>query len=377
MEKHGKIKHMHFQKLYVNRGIKGGAIMVKTLQSELVQGVIAVLIFALLLLTSCAGNGVRPETEPLAHAFSDTKYSTKAEKLNIELAQKGPELKKTLSSADYKIGPEDLLEINVFQAKELDTLARVSASGHIKLPLIDKIQASGLTAAELESLINKKLEKYLTEPVAGVFIKEYRNQQFAVLGSVKSPGVYYASGQRYLLDALSLAGGLSPDAGDFCIIQRASGNEARDGENIEKIAVDLDALLLQGRFDLNIPLYSGDLVHVPKSGIVFVDGSVSKPGSYPVKGKISITQVISLAGGLVYEAARSDIRIYRDNGTPERDVITIDYNSVLERKSPDIDIKDKDIIIVATSNVKRFLKNFSGFFNFGAFGISKGFTGGL
>ena len=376
MEKHGKIKHMHLQKLYVNRGIKGGAIMVKTLQSELVQGIIAVLIFALLLLTSCAGNGVRPESEPLAHAFSDTKYSTKAEKLNIELAQKGPELKKTLSSADYKIGPEDLLEINVFQAKELDTLARVSASGYIKLPLIDKIKASGLTVAELESLINKKLEKYLTEPVAGVFIKEYRSQQFAVLGSVKSPGVYYASGQRYLLDALSLAGGLSPDAGDLCIIQRASGNEA-PGENIEKIAVDLDALLLQGRFDLNIPLYSGDLVHVPQSGIVFVDGSVGKPGSYPLKGKLSITQVISLAGGLSYEASKSDIRIFRDNGTPERDVIAIDYNSVLERKSPDIEIKDKDIIIVGASSIKQFLKGLAGYLNFGIFSVGKGFTGGL
>ena len=377
MNKHGKIRHMHFQELYVTWGVKGGDIMVKTMRSELVQGIIALLIFALLLLTSCAGNGVRPESRPLAHDTSNTKYGTKAEKLNFELAQKGSEIRKTLSSADYKIGPEDLLEINVFQAKELGTLARVSASGYIKLPLIDKIHASGLTVAELESLINKKLEKYLTEPVVSVFVKEYRSQQFAVLGSVKSPGVYYASGQRYLLDALSLAGGLSPDAGDLCIIQRASGSRAQDGENIEKIAVDLDALLLQGRFDLNIPLYSGDLVHVLQSGIVFVDGSVSKPGSYPLKGKLSFTQVISLAGGLSYEASKSDIRIFRDNGTPERDVIAIDYSSVLERKSPDIEIKDKDIIIIGTSSIKQFLKGLAGYLNFGIFSVGKGFTGGL
>ena len=167
--------------------------------------------FILLFLTSCGGSNVISESALLQRTSSDTK----AEKLNVELAQKGSDLKKTFSSADYKIGSEDLLEITVFQANELNTVARVSASGYIKLPLIDKIEASGLTVYELESLICKKLERYLTEPVVSVFVKEYRSQQIAVLGSVKNPGVYYATGQRYLLDLLSMAGGLSPEAGDI------------------------------------------------------------------------------------------------------------------------------------------------------------------
>lgn len=321
----------------------------------------------LYLLTSCAGNAVRPELTLLQHTSSDTK----TDRLNTEITQKGLESKKTFSVTDYKIGPEDLLEINMFQAKELDTVARVSASGYIKLPLIDKIEAAGCTVSELESLICKKLEKYLTEPVVSVFVREYRSQQIAVLGSVKNPGIYYATGQRYLLDLLSMAGGLSPDAGDICIIQKASGTEPQDKQNIEKIVIDLDALLIKGNIDFNIPLSSGDVIHVPQSGIFFVDGAVNSPGPFQIKSKTTITQALSMAKGLSYEALRSEMRIYRDNGKPEREVIAIDYDSILDGKSPDIEMKDKDVIIVSKSGFKSFVKGIATTLNFGVFSLGK------
>jgi polysaccharide export outer membrane protein len=321
--------------------------------------------FFLLLLSACAGSDSKSESVLLQRTSSDTK----AERLNVELAEKKADLKKAFSSADYKIGPEDLLEINVFQANELNTVARVSASGYIKLPLIDKIEASGLTVYELESLICKKMERYLTEPVVSVFVKEYRSQQIAVLGSVKTPGVYYVTGQRYLLDLLSMAGGLSPEAGDLCIIQKTSGTNQGDQPK-ENVVVDLDQLLLKGNIDLNVPLFSGDVIHVPKAGIFFVDGAVNEAGSFPVKGKITLTQALSLAKGLSYEAIRSEVRIYRDNGQPEREVIAIDYDAILDRKSPDIEIKDKDVIIVSSSGFKRFVKGIAAGLNFGMFRVS-------
>jgi polysaccharide export outer membrane protein len=297
--------------------------------------------------------------------------NTKSERLNTVLTQKSIELQKTFSAADYKIGPEDLLEIKVFQASELDTVARVSASGFIKLSLIDKIEAAGLTVYELESLICKKLEKYLTEPVVSVFIKEYRSQQIAVLGSVKNPGVFYVTGQRHLLDLLSMAGGLGPDAGDVCILQRPSGNNHQDNQQSEKTVIDLDQLLIKGNFDLNIPLYSGDVVHVPQAGIFFVDGAVQSPGSYQLKNKITFTQAIGMAKGLKYEAVHSDMKIYRDNGKPEREVIPIDYDSVLAGKSLDIEIKDKDIIVVARSGFKSLIQGLSASLSFGIFSLGK------
>jgi polysaccharide export outer membrane protein len=214
------------------------------------------------------------------------------------------------------------------------------------------------------------LERYLTEPVVSVFVKEYRSQQIAVLGSVKNPGVYYATGQRYLLDLLSMAGGLSPEAGDICIIQKTSGANHNNSEESENLVVDLDQLLIKGNIDLNVALSSGDVIHIPKAGIFFVDGAVNGAGSFPLKGKITLTQALSLAKGLTYEAIRSDVRIYRDTGQPERELITVDYDSILDRKSPDIEIKDKDVIIIASSGIKRFMKGIAAGLSFGMFRIS-------
>jgi len=339
----------------------------KVLRNELFQSIMGIVIFLLLLiLTSCAGGNVHPELTLLQHQSS---ANPKTEKLNSELSQKSMEAKKALSSADYKIGPEDLLEITVFQANELNTNARVSASGFIKLPLIDKIEAAGLTVSEIESLICKKMQKYLTEPVVSVFVKEYRSQQIAVLGSVKTPGVFYVTGQRYLLDLLSMAGGLSEDAGDLCIIQTNSGSNPGN-QPVENVVVDLDQLLVKGNIDLNIPLSSGYVIHVPKAGIFFVDGAVKGAGSFPLKGKVTLTQAISLAKGLEYEATRSDMKIFRDNGKPEREVIEVDYDSILDSKNPDIEIKDKDVIIVASSGFKRIMKGIGAGLSFGMFRIS-------
>lgn len=340
--------------------------MIRSLKNEMIQSLLALTAFLLLLfLSSCAGRDIRPEALIAQHTSE-----TKTERLNAEILQKSTAFQKMSSAADYIIGPEDLLEITLFQAKELDTVARVSASGFIKLPLIDKVEASGHTTSELESIIAEKFKTYLSEPVVGIFIREYRSQQITVLGSVQKPGVYYVSGQRSLLELLSLAGGLSGDAGDICIVQRSTPSDAVDQQTTSNMVVDLDQLLIKGQIAFNIPMHAGDVILVPKSGIFFVDGAVRSPGSFPLKGKMTFTQAISMAKGLDMDATKSDIKIYRDSGKQERDVITIDYDEVLERKIPDVEIKDKDVIIVSSSSFKRFLGGLAGYFNFGYFGFS-------
>ncbi len=298
--------------------------------------------------------------------------SSKAEKLNLELSQKQQLFRTELNTSDYKVGPEDLLEINVFEVKELNNVVRVSASGYIKLPLIGAIKVDGLTVAELEALIAKRLEKYLTEPVVSVFVKEYRSQPITVIGSVKKPQVYYVQGQRYLLDMISLAGGLSSNAGDVCIIQRPV-KEAGKGVRYEKIVIDLNQLLINGRAELNLPVEAGDIIHVPQAGVFFVDGAVANPGSFQLKGKITLTQALSMAKGLTYDAIRSDIKIYRDTGKKEREVISVDYDSILDGESPDIPIKDKDIILVSNSGFKRFVRRLTTSFSLGMFRLGAGF----
>jgi polysaccharide biosynthesis/export protein len=340
-------------------------------RNELSIGLIALAIFVILFLTSCGGgSSVRPEAIATQYAVS-----AKSDKLNTEIVQKTLEYRHTFTIADYKIGPEDLLEIDVFQVPDLKTLARVSAKGYIKLPLIDGIEAGGLTVSELESLLAERLKKYVKEPVVTVFVKDFRSQQISILGSVKEPRVYYVTGQKYLLDMLSLAGGVSQEAGTVCIIQRVSGKTSPESgrEYIERIVIDLDELLIKGKAELNVAVTSGDTIHVPQSGIFFVDGGVQGPGSFPLKGKTTVTQAISLAKGMSYEASSSDIKIYRDNGNPEREVIKVSYDAILDGKQPDFELRDKDIVLVGKSAFKAFIKGLAGGLNFGAFTLGKGF----
>lgn len=339
------------------------------LTNDLFQSFVVLLIFGVLLVTSCAGSDVR--TQALLAKRTADASSSETDKLNSEIALKNAELRKTVSPSDYKIGAEDLLEIDVFEVAELKTTERVSAKGFIKLPLIGDVKAAGNSVAGLEDIIAGKLSKYVKDPQVSVFVKEYRSQQISVLGAVRDPRSYYVSGQKYLLDMLSLAGGLSKDAGSVCIVQEATAGLAGSGPN-GKIVIDLDALLRDGRTDLNIPVYSGDVIQVPKKGIFFVDGAVRDPGEFPLNRKTTLTEAISMAKGFSYTASRSGIRIYRDVGKAEREVISVNYDDILDGKSRDRLLKDKDIVIVSANGFKKFLQGFGGALNLGGFSFGRG-----
>jgi len=319
-------------------------------------------VFITILLTAgCAGTR---ETPPAVY-LQQSQQLSKAEALNEQLFRQAL---KPFSMADYKIGPEDLLEIEVFQVEELKTSVRVTARGFIKLPLVGKVKAGGLSVSELEDMLSRKLERFLEDPVVSVFVREYRSQQITVLGAVKNPQQYSVSGQKYLLEILSIAGGLTEEAGDLCYIQKVS-SESNPPRYIGTIVIDLNELLMEGKGELNIPLSSGDVVHIPKRGVFFVDGAVNDPGAFQIKGRTTIIQALSMAKGLKYEADSSGLRIYRDNGKPEREIIPVDYDAIINGESPDIPVKDKDIIIVPKSGVKDFFSKFvstiRGFISFG------------
>lgn len=262
-------------------------------------------------------------------------------------------------SGDYILGPEDLIEIDVFQVDDLKRTVRISSNGYIKLPLTGMIKAAGLTGAALETAISRRLEQYLQEPAVSVFVQEYRSQRITVLGAVKSPGSHVVTGQKYLLDLLSLSEGLAENAGDICYIRRDK----------ETIIVDLNNLLIKGDARLNIPVFAGDIIHVAKGGTIFVDGGVNKPGSFIMHGKVTLTQAIAMAGGLAYEGKKNQIRVYRETGSDKKESIDVNYDKVLAKKTADVLLQDKDIIIVPISGSKRFFQGFvravSGLFSFG------------
>ena len=140
---------------------------------------------------------------------------------------------------EYRIGPEDLIEMQVFGVDQLARTVRVNSFGMVSLPLIGSVSVGGMTAAEAERAIARKLaENYLQDPQVSVFIKEYTNQRVTIEGAVQKPGIYPLRGQTTLLRAIAVAGGQGSlsDLGNI-VIYRADSTGLRTGTtyDIEKI----------------------------------------------------------------------------------------------------------------------------------------------
>ena len=274
---------------------------------------------------------------------------------------------------DYRIGPEDLLEVSVFEEEKLNKSVRVSSQGNISLPLIGVLRVKDLTANELEREIRDLLaEKYLQDPHISVFIKEYRSQRISVIGAVEKPGVFEVTGQKTVLDALAMAGGLSgglkeETAGHLLfLIRPAPADEALPETTAETnplprtFVVDLEDLLVKGDLTLNLPLMNGDVINVPVSGKIYVGGEVRNPGGFPLRGKkMTVGQAVTLAGGLKTEANGSEAKIFRssEKGT-ERETLSVNVYAIEKGHGEDLVLKENDILIVPKSGMKSFLTEF-------------------
>jgi polysaccharide biosynthesis/export protein len=109
---------------------------------------------------------------------------------------------------DYKIGPNDLLDIEVFGVSELKRQVRVNTTGHVSMPLIGLVPLAGLSPADAEAMIALAYgEKYLQDPQVSIFVREFTTQRITLDGALVKPGIYPLVGQITLLRALAMAGG--------------------------------------------------------------------------------------------------------------------------------------------------------------------------
>lgn len=120
---------------------------------------------------------------------------------------------------DYRIGPHDLLEIEVFRVEEFSRTVRVNSRGSITLPLLGVINVMNLSSQELELDIAERLtQEFLQQPHVSVFIEEYASQRITVEGEVRKPGIFALTGRTTLLQAIALAEGLT-DIADLDEVQ--------------------------------------------------------------------------------------------------------------------------------------------------------------
>lgn len=320
------------------------------------------LIFSITFLIFGCSSDYAAKTPPTV----DLGIKKKTEKLNEVIMVSAASRSNTMD--DYRIGPEDLLEIEAYNVEDVKKTVRVNSQGDIALPLVGIIRAKGMTTSELEKEITNKLDRYVQETVVNVFVKAYHSQRISVVGAVNNPQVYAVTGQRYLIDMLMTAGGIKEEAGNICYVNRPAIHNSPDSRTAT-IVIDLDELLINGNFTLNIPVFAGDVINVPKGGVIFVDGAVKNPGAFTVRSNTTVIQAITMAHGVNPDAKLSDIRIFRDNGKGDRDVIPVDYDAIKKGESPDILLAENDIIIVPQSGIKNFFNGFistiKGFISFG------------
>ncbi len=166
------------------------------------------------------------------------------------------------TNGDYRIGPHDILEINIYQEDDLPKMSRVSAEGFISLPLIGQVEVGGLTVAEVGCKITKLLKKdYMYNPQVTIFVKEYSLKKISILGAIRSPGSYKIPQERPLtvLEAISLAGGFSKDAAKNKI------RILRVEHGIEKnIEVDVKKITKKGDRKKDIILKANDIIFIPE-----------------------------------------------------------------------------------------------------------------
>ena len=152
-------------------------------------------------------------------ALAGGAFAQSSDKLSLRLSDQLTELPtgalaKSVPAAlqpgtmDYRIGADDLLEIQVFGVDQLTRTVRVNSRGQISLPLVGTLQMGGLTAVEAERMLVARLsENYLQDPQVSLFIKEYTSQRVTIEGAVNKPGVYPLRGPTTLLQSLAVAGG--------------------------------------------------------------------------------------------------------------------------------------------------------------------------
>ncbi|MGH7349613.1 MAG: SLBB domain-containing protein, partial [Candidatus Rokuibacteriota bacterium] len=133
--------------------------------------------------------------------------------------------------------------------------------------------------------------------------------------------------------------------------------------------IDLSALA-DGREELNVPLQSGDVVHVPRTGSVYVGGSVERAGSFVLRGRTTLHQAILAAGGVKDVAAWGDVRLYRRDESGQISVTSYDLEK-FEEGTPSPELQRNDVVVIGKHPAKAFFYGFMDFFK-GALGVAKG-----
>ena len=193
----------------------------------------------------------------------------------------------------YTVGPGDSIRVRVYEEERLSGSYSVTPDGRVDLPWVGKVNVAGLGAQQIADLVESRYaDGFLVSPQVVVQVDSYGSQPVQLLGNIKKPGTYFLRGETDLVDLLAQAGGVAEDdqlsTYEVKIKRAHTANEA-------PLVVSLDRLMHLGEGNLGIE--AGDVVHITRGRVVFVSGQVTQPGPVAWREGLTITQLLSAAGG--------------------------------------------------------------------------------
>lgn len=312
-----------------------------------------------------------------------------AQQPNAQMAQPtGPQ------GGDLVLGPGDVLQLQVADEPDLNGRYLVSDAGDVAIPMVPKpVHAAGLTTTQLSQSIAQALKaaEILKQPVVSVFVDEYHSHTVTVVGAVVRPGLYPIETHTTVLQAISEAGGLLPDAGNIVTVAKAGtqaaatlkataakpqkagqpGIDANGKPAIQKasfqppmsdrdvVRLDFGKLVSGKDPSVNIEVHAGDVVSVGTAPVVYIVGAVVRPGAFAIQSndsKVTVLQAIALVQGMTPVASPKHAIIVRNSASlKERQEIPVNLDKLKTGKQADEYLQANDILFIPESGMKKSL----------------------
>ena len=310
---------------------------------------------------------------------------------------------------DFPIGAGDVLEISIANVKEIqDKTVRVDGKGDLLLPLVGSVHVAGLTEPQISDKLADALHKYVYHPEINLLVKTYSSRVVGVMGSVRTPGLYVLNGPDDTIhDLIERAGGLADNASHEVLLSPAlpgtktaeafsqqyadgaaamnrhsaavggivnnsdsqvSGGITQTALEVNRspfsqapTASDFDAASAyvieldgggQAHKYVNLPLRPGDTLFVPPAGQISVVGWVYHPAVIPVSHGLTALGAVSAAGGFMYAADPSTVKVMRHEAGNQTRIIDVDLEAVQKGQAQDVALQANDIVQVGYSTMK-------------------------
>jgi polysaccharide biosynthesis/export protein len=264
----------------------------------------------------------------------------------------------------YVLGPADQLTIHAFEVEEIgDKPFRIDSEGDINLPVLGKVHPGGLTVEQFEAALTQRLKVIVKDPQVLVNVVQFRSEPVFFSGALKAPGVYALQGRRTLVEMLASIGGTSPNAShkikvarqmEFGRIPLDNAVVQPDGK-VSTVEISMETLTGNISPPEDIVLQPYDRISVERSELVYANGEFNKVGGIELgeRDSISITQLISMAGGLTKDALPEKAHILRPVlNTSRRAEIPVDLQKIFSGKNADLPLLPNDVLYVPRSRHK-------------------------